>query len=218
MSLKFMGKKKGMTRLFDEKGDLVVCTVIAAEPHVVSQLKTQETDGYQAVQLAAFKVPASQTRNVTKPLKGHFSKAKIEPRYHFNESRTTEKDAYQVGQEIGVGYFNDCTYVDVTGMSKGKGYQGVIKRHHFAGGPAAHGSGFHRHGGSTGMRTSPGRCLPGQKMAGRMGYDQVTMQNLKVVKVDEEKQLIIVEGAIPGARNGLVYISRSKKKQKKKGS
>ena len=122
---------------------------------------------------------------------------------------------------MSVGYFADVAYVDVQGISKGKGYQGVMKRHNFAGGPASHGSGFHRHGGSTGMRSSPGRCLPGQKKSGRMGGDTVTQQNLRVVKIDEEKQVIVVEGAIPGARNGLVYITKADKKisqksQKKK--
>ncbi len=128
---------------------------------------------------------------------------------------------FQVGQEIGVNYFTDGEYVDVSGVSKGKGYQGVIKRHHFAGGPASHGSGFHRHGGSTGMRSSPGRCLPGQKKSGRMGNEKVTLQNLRVVLIDEEKQVIVVEGAVPGARDGLVYVTKavkkiSQKSQKKK--
>jgi large subunit ribosomal protein L3 len=216
MAITLMGKKKGMTRLFDEKGNVVVCTVIAAEPNVVAQVKSKETDGYDAIQLGAFQVKPSKTKNVTKPLKGHYAKAKIEPRRHLKESRTEANDKYSVGDEVGVSYFSDCTFVDVIGVSKGKGYQGVIKRHHFAGGPASHGSGFHRHGGSTGMRTSPGRCLPGQKKAGRMGGEQVTVENLKVVKIDAEKQLIVVEGAIPGAREGLVFISKSNKKNKQK--
>ncbi len=197
-----MGKKRGMTRLFDENGNHVVCTVISAEPNIITQVKRKESDGYEAVQLSAFKVKSSKARNVSKPLQGHFKKAGVEPRTTIAESRVESTEAFQVGQEVGVGYFADADYVDVSGISKGKGYQGVIKRHHFAGGPASHGSGFHRHGGSTGMRTSPGRCLPGQKKAGRMGSDKVTLQNLRVVRIDEEKQVIIVEGAIPGARGG----------------
>lgn len=216
MTLKLMGKKRGMTRLFDENGNHVVCTVISAEPNVITQVKRKDKDGYEAVQLSAFKVKSSKTKNVSKPLQGHFAKASVEPRDHLAESRVGSAEEFQVGQEVGVAYFAEVAYVDVQGVSKGKGYQGVIKRHHFAGGPASHGSGFHRHGGSTGMRSSPGRCLPGQKKAGRMGADTVTLQNLKVFKIDEEKQIIIVEGAIPGARGGLVYITKANKKLSQK--
>ncbi len=214
MTLKLMGKKKGMTRIFDAKGNQVVCTVISAEPHVVTQIKRKEKDGCEAIQLASFKVKPSKLRNVSKPLKGHFIKAGVEPRAEIKQSKVPSAESYQMGQEVGLSYFADVTHIDVQGVSKGKGYQGVIKRHNFAGGPAAHGSGFHRHGGSTGMRTSPGRCLPGQKKAGRMGGEVVTQQTLRVVKIDEERQVILVEGAIPGARGGLVYMTKSVKKKK----
>ncbi len=213
MTLKLMGIKKGMTRLFDKAGNLVVCTVIAAEPNIVSQIKNLDKDGYNAVQLSAVRVSPAKVRGVTKPLRGHFKKAGVEPRKHLAESRVDNPQEYQLGQEIGVVYFSGCAFVDVVGQSKGKGHQGVIKRHGFAGGPAAHGSGFHRHGGSCGMRTSPGRCLPGQKKSGRMGGDQITLQNLKVVMVDSEKHLLVVEGAVPGSRGGLVYITRAIKKE-----
>lgn len=212
MTLKFMGKKRGMTRIFDENGNHIVCTVISAEPNIVTQVKRKESDGYEAIQLSAFKVKSSKVRNVTKPLKGHFAKAGVEPRNHSVESRLVSAAEFQPGQEMGLSYFADAAFVDVQGVSKGKGFQGVMKRHNFAGGPASHGSGFHRHGGSTGMRTSPGRCLPGQKKAGRMGGEVVTQQSLRVVKIDEEKQVLLVEGAIPGARGGLVYITKSIKK------
>lgn len=212
MSLRLMGRKKGMTRIFDEKGNLIVCTVISAEPNVVSQIKRNETDGYNAIQLSAVKVTPAKKRNVSKQMQGHFAKAGIEPRARCFENRVEKAEEYTMGQEIGVGYFADVAFVDVAGMSKGKGHQGVIKRHHFSGGPASHGSGFHRHGGSTGMRTSPGRCLPGQKKSGRMGGERVTTESLQVVKIDEEKQVILVKGAIPGSRGGLVYIMKSKKK------
>ncbi|MBS0607464.1 MAG: 50S ribosomal protein L3 [Parachlamydiales bacterium] len=215
MTLKFMGKKLGMTRLFDENGNHVVCTVVSAEPNIVSQIKSKEKDGYEAIQLSALKVKAPKVRNVSKALRGHFAKASVEPRTHIAESRVEGVDQYQVGQEVGVAIFAEGDFVDVQGVSKGKGHQGVIKRHHFAGGPASHGSGFHRHGGSTGMRTSPGRCLPGQKKSGRMGADTVTVQNLKIVKADEEKQVLIIEGAIPGARGGLVYVAKAQKKASK---
>ena len=213
MTLKLMGIKKGMSRLFDKDGNLVVCTVILTEPNIVSQIKKVEKDGYNAIQLSAVKVKPAKVRNVTKPLKGHFKKAGIEPRQYLAESRIENPDEFQVGQEVGVAYFADCASVDVAGQSKGKGHQGVIKRHGFAGGPAAHGSGFHRHGGSTGMRTSPGRCLPGQKKSGHMGDERVTLQNLRVVQIDEQNNLIVVEGAIPGSRGGLVYITKAIKKQ-----
>lgn len=216
MTLKLMGKKRGMTRLFDENGNHVVCTVISAEPNMITQIKRKENDGYEAIQLSAFKIKSSKVKNVSKPLKGHFKKAGVEAREVSVESRIDNTEPFQVGQEISVAYFSDVEYLDVSGVSKGKGYQGVIKRHHFAGGPASHGSGFHRHGGSCGMRTSPGRCLPGQKKAGRMGTDKVTLQNLRIVRIDEGKQVIIVEGAIPGARGGVVYMTKSKKKKSQK--
>ena len=214
MALKMMGKKKGMTRLFDENGNHVVCTLIVAEPNLVSQIKRKESDGYQAVQLCACKVKSR--KNISKPLQGHFKKAGIEPRRHLIESRIDNVDDFQIGQSVGVDYFNDVSHVDIQGVSKGKGYQGVMKRHHFAGGPASHGSGFHRHAGSTGMRSTPGRCLPGVKKAGRMGGDVVTVQNLRVVKIDEEKNIVLVEGAVPGPINGLVYLTKAIKKVNKK--
>jgi len=212
MSLVLMGKKKGMTQIFDKNGNIVVCTVIHAEPNVISQILTKEKAGYDAVQLAAFKASASKVKNIGKPQRGAFAKKGIDPRRKVKESRVADLSSYAEGQEVGVGYFADCEWVDVSGISKGKGHQGVIKRHHFAGGPGAHGSGFHRHGGSCGMRSTPGRCLPGQKKSGRMGGDKVTVQNLRVVQVDEEKQVLLVEGAIPGARESIVYMAKAKKK------
>jgi large subunit ribosomal protein L3 len=209
MTLKLMGKKIGMTRLFDKDGNLIVCSVIFAEPNVVAQIKRQETDGYNAVQLAAIKQP--KAKNVSKARKGHFAKAGIEARRHLAETRVEKVEQFTLGQEIDVTHFPEKTFVDVRGESKGKGHQGVIKRHNFAGGPAAHGSGFHRHGGSCGMRTSPGRCLPGQKKSGHMGDETVTVQNLEVIKVDAEKKVLIVKGAIPGSRGGLVYVWKAKK-------
>lgn len=214
--LKLMGIKQGMTQLFDAQGNRVVCTVIQADKHLISQIKTTETDGYHALQLASGKLNAAKARNVSNPQKGHFKKAGIEPRRKMVEVRLEAPSEYQVGQALGVELFEGVAFVDVAGISKGKGYQGVMKRHNFAGGPAAHGSGFHRHAGSTGMRTSPGRCLPGVKKAGRMGADRVTTQNLRVVRVDAERQVIVVEGAIPGSRGGLVYIMPAKKKNHNK--
>ncbi|MCB1115587.1 MAG: 50S ribosomal protein L3 [Chlamydiia bacterium] len=212
MSLKLMGKKLGMTRVYDEKGNLIVCTVIAAEPNVIVQVKDAEKDGYQAVQLGAVKVPENKKKNLSKPLVGHFAKAKVEPRRHLLESRIENIDTYQVGQEIGIDYFADGEFVDVCGTSKGKGFQGVVKRHNFGGGPGSHGSGFNRTAGSTGMRSTPGRSLPGVKKAGQMGAQKVTTENLKVVRVDAAKQVLLVKGAVPGAKNSLLYIRKSVKK------
>jgi len=212
MSLKLMGKKRGMTRIYDEKGNLIVCTLILAEPNVIVQVKNQEKDGYSAVQLGAVKVRESKKKNVSKPLVGHFARAKVEPRRHLLESRIDNAEEYELGQEVGVDYFADTEFVDVCGTSKGKGFQGVIKRHNFSGGPASHGSGFHRTAGSTGMRSTPGRSLPGVKKAGQMGSQKVTTENLKVVRIDAEKQIILVKGAVPGANNSLLYIRKSVKK------
>jgi large subunit ribosomal protein L3 len=215
MTLKLMGKKRGMVRLFDEKGNVVVGTVIEVEPNVVTQVKTKESDGYNAIQLGfeVIKVKDSRTidNRVTKPLNGHFKKAGVTPRRHLSEARMENSKDYTVGQEIGVTEFAEIPYIDVTAMSKGKGYQGVIKLHNFAGGPAAHGSGFHRHAGSTGMRSSPGRCFKGGPRPSHMGYDTVTVQNLKVVKVDAQENIIVVQGSVPGPANGLVYFAEAVK-------
>lgn len=213
MSLKLVGRKKGMTRIFDQNGDLIPCTVICIEPHVIAQIKNEEKDGYSALQLAAEKLSPSKARNSSKPLQGHFKKAGVDPRRFLKESRVSPSETYAEGQEFNVGHFEVSSYVNVVGVSKGKGYQGVMKRWNYAGGPAAHGSGFHRHAGSTGMRTSPGRCLPGVKKAGHMGDERVTVENLKVLKIDLEKNLIVVQGAVPGAQNSVVHVVKSTKKQ-----
>lgn len=219
MALRLMGKKRGMTQLFDDKGNIIVCTVIEAEPNVVTQVKTKESDGYDAIQLGFSKVKGKSQYTIDartpKPQLGHFKKAQVEPRSHLQESRFEKAPDYTLGQEISVAAFKDVAYVDATATSKGKGYQGVMKRHGFAGGPASHGSGFHRHAGSTGMRSSPGRGLPGGKKAGQMGNERVTIQNLKVVMVNEEDHLIVVQGQVPGPKNGLVTISPATKKNKK---
>jgi large subunit ribosomal protein L3 len=211
-----MGRKRGMVQRFDTNGNIVVCTVIQAEPNVVTQLKTVENDGYSSVQLGFEKIKAKDPRRLadrtTKPLTGHFAKANVEPRKHLLESRVEKVDQYTLGQEFGVDFFNEVAFVDVQSVSKGKGYQGVMKLHGFGGGPAAHGSGFHRHGGSTGMRSTPGRCLPGGKRASRMGGNVTTVENLKVVAVDEKNNVLLVKGSVPGATGALVVISRATKK------
>lgn len=216
MALKLMGKKRGMTQLFNEQGNIVVCTVIEVEPNVVAQIKTKENDGYTAVQLGFEKIEAKDERTLVrrakKPLFGHFQKASIAPRRHLIESRLDSTSEYILGQEIGVEHFENLKYIDVVGQSKGKGYQGVMKKYNFAGGPAAHGSSFHRHAGSTGMRSTPGRSLPNSPRASHMGDERVTVQNLKIHKILKEENLVVVEGSIPGPNKGLVYLSAAIKK------
>lgn len=216
MSLKLMGKKRGMTQIFDDKGNIIVCTVIEAQPNVVTQVKTKENDGYDAIQLGfdtiTVKDPRTIAKRSSKALRGHFQKAGVAPRRHIGESRVDNAGSYTLGQEIGLAEFAEVAFVDACGVSKGKGYQGVMKKFHYAGGPASHGSGFHRHAGSTGMRSTPGRCLPGGPRASHMGHERVTVQNIKVAAVHPEENLILLEGSVPGPRNGLVYLSPSVKK------
>jgi len=210
MSLTLIGRKKGMAQVFDQNGKLVVCTVILAEPNTVLQIKRKETHGYNGIQLGGVPMTESQAKRAKKPIKGHFAKVQAEPCSVIRESRLDEVDQYQVGQKLDATIFADAQYVDVEGVSKGKGFQGVIKLHKMSGGPGAHGSGFHRHMGSTGMRTTPGRCFPNGKRASRMGGDKKTVQNLRVVAV--KGNLLLVEGAVPGARSGVVYIRKAIKK------
>jgi large subunit ribosomal protein L3 len=215
MSLTLIGRKKGMTQVFDAAGKLVVCTVILAEPNTVVQIKRKEKDGYNGLQLGGVPFEKPKSNCVNKPMKGHFDKVQSEPYRALRESRIDSVDSYQVGQKLDISLFADVGHVDVEGVSKGKGYQGVMKLFNMSGGPAAHGSGFHRHMGSTGMRSTPGRCFPGGKRASRMGGDKQTVQNLRVVAV--KGNLLLVEGAVPGARSGIVYISEAKKLMVKKG-
>lgn len=211
MSLTLVGKKKGMVQVFDENGHVVIGTVIEIEPNVVIQIKTKDNDGYGAVQLGSQK-----KKNVTKPLKGHFAKANVDPKRYLKESLVEKTEDYKIGQEICIDYFAEGDYIDIIGTTKGKGYQGVMKLHGFHGGPAAHGSGFHRHAGSTGMRSTPGRCLPGGKRASRMGGNKSTAQNLKIAFIDAEKKLLVVKGSVPGNKGGDVYVAKSKKKKQVK--
>ena len=210
-----MGKKLGMTTVFNESGAIIPCTVISMEPNVVTQVKSEEIDGYDAIQIGYDKVVAKNVKKIESKVKkgpfGHFKKANVEARRHLKESRVATSE-YQIGQELDVTIFEGMKFVDVQGVSKGKGYQGVMKKYNFKGGPAAHGSGFHRHAGSTGMRSTPGRCLPGGPRASRMGGEYKTVQSLPVVTVDKEKNLIIVKGSIPGTKGSLVVINKSIKK------
>ncbi|HSX11119.1 MAG TPA: 50S ribosomal protein L3 [Chlamydiales bacterium] len=207
MPLTLIGQKKGMAQVFDQDGKLIVCTVILAEPNTVLQIKRKETHGYNSIQLGGVPMTPAAAKRAKKPIKGHFAKAQAEPCAEILESRLDEVDQYQVGQKLDASVFADVKFVDVEGISKGKGFQGVIKLHKMAGGPGAHGSGFHRHMGSTGMRTTPGRCFPGGKRPSRMGGDRKTVQNLRVVAV--KGNILLVEGAVPGANSGIVYIRKA---------
>lgn len=209
MPLKFIGRKKGMTQFFDKNGKLVVCTVIEAQPNVVTAVKSPEKDGYEAVQLASISLSKKEARNMKKPKKGFFIAKNMDPKKELIESRIDDAEKFEVGNVFAVNYFKDVSYVDVIGTTKGKGFQGVMKLHGFRGGPAAHGSGFHRTAGSTGMRSTPGRSLPGSPRASRMGGRQQTVQNLKLVHIDEANNLLLVQGAIPGASGSIVYISKA---------
>lgn len=210
--LTLMGKKVGMTAVFNENGEVIPCTVLHVEPNVVTQIKTVETDGYEAIKLAHEKVLGKNVKKVEskvgKPLYEDYKKKNIDCRKRLKESRISSTE-YVVGQEIDVSYFESITKVDIQAVSKGKGYQGLMKKNNYAGGPAAHGSGFHRHAGSTGMRSDPGRCLPGGPRPSRMGGDTKTVQSLKVVAVHKEQNVLLVKGAVPGTQGSLVYLSKA---------
>jgi len=202
-----LGIKIGMTQIFDETGRAVPVTVIEAGPCVVVQKKKNATDGYEAIQVGFREV---KEKKVTKPMRGHFAKASIKPLRFLREFRVSEADAYEIGQEIKADLFSVGEIVDVFGTSKGKGFAGGIKRHNFHRGPMAHGSKYHRRPGSMGAK-GPARVFPGRKEPGRMGGERVTVQKLTVARVYPEKNLILIKGAIPGPRKGMVTITNSAK-------
>ena len=205
-----LGEKLGMTQVFDANNRIVPVTVVKAGPCVVTQIRTQEKDGYTAVQLAYGQI---DPRKVTKPVAGHFKAADVTPRRHLVELRTDGIDAYTVGQEITAELFADGARVDVSGTTKGKGTAGVMKRHGFHGVGASHGAHRnHRKPGSIGGASTPGRVFKGLKMAGRMGHVRKTTQNLTVHAVDTDRGLILVKGAVPGPKGGLVVLRSAAKK------
>ncbi len=204
-----LGKKIGMTQIFEEDGTAVPVTVVKAGPCLVVQLKTVETDGYDAVQLGL--VEEIPPRRVTKPRRGHFDKAGVGPMRRLAEFEIGDSDELSAGDKVRASIFEVDEYVDVVATSKGKGFQGVIKRHNFSGGGATHGSMFHRAPGSIGQASDPSRVFPGQKLPGQMGNKRITTKNLQVVKVDEERGLLYLRGAVPGPKNGYVAIRRAKR-------
>ena len=208
-----LGRKIGMTRIFNEKGEMVPVTVIQAGPCYVTQVKTTETDGYEAIQIGFEEVHPNR---LNKPEFGHLKKNNLPPLRILREIRVEDASQYEVGQVLTVEMFQPGDLVDVTGTSKGRGFQGGVKRHGFGGGPRTHGqSDRWRAPGSIGAGTFPGRVLPGTRMAGRMGNRRVTVQNLEVVRVDPENNLILVKGAVPGHKKGLVMVRQAVRPGKK---
>jgi len=212
MAIGIVGRKAGMTRIFTEEGASIPVTVVQVEPNVIAQVKTADVDGYQAIQVTT---GSRRPNRVNKPMAGHFAKANIEPGRNLWEFRVDASDleGLQVGASYGVERFSEGQRVDVSGATIGKGFAGVIKRHHFAAQDATHGNSLsHRAPGSIGQNQSPGRVFKGKKMAGHMGNKNRTVQNLEVVRVDSERSLLLIKGAVPGAKNADVVIKVSVKR------
>jgi large subunit ribosomal protein L3 len=220
-----IGRKVGMTQVFEDSGLAIPCTVLRVGPCVVVQRRETDRDGYEAVQIGLVEPTkvrgggreggGKRSKGVNRAQKGHFDKAKVPPMKRLREFRLAPgADAPAVGDKILVSVFKPSDQVDIIGQSKGKGFQGVMKRHHFSGGAASHGSMFHRAPGSVGQSAYPSRTFKGVKMPGRMGGGRVTVKNLKVVRVDEEHSLLVVQGAVPGARGSYLTVSRSLGKPK----
>ncbi len=206
-----MGRKIGMTQMFDETGLIVPVTVIDVGSNVVTQVKTVETDGYSAVQVGYGDV---KEHKINRPEKGHLDKAGVSPKKYLKEFRVKNTDDFAVGNELNADFFKVGDKVDVSGTSKGKGFQGNIKRHNQARGPMSHGSRYHRGPGAMAAAAYPGKVFKGKKLPGQMGNENVTVQNLEVVKVDVERNLLIVKGAVPGPKKGLLSISENRKQGK----
>ena len=210
-----IGKKLGMTRVFSDNGKTTGVTVLEIGPCTIVQKKTDETDGYSALQIGFENIAE---RKLTMAEKGHFAKANVAPKRHLYENRLAgaESEKYSVGQELKVGeFFAEGDFIDVRGTSKGKGFAGVMKRHNFHGSHATHDHEYFRHGGSIGQKTYPGKVFKGMRMPGHMGDERVTVLNLQIVEVNAEKNLVVVAGAVPGARGSLVYLRPAIKKPKK---
>lgn len=198
-----LGRKLGMTQVWNEDDNLIPVTVIQAGPCTISQIKSKETDGYAAVQIGYGDI---KEKHVTKPMAGHFAKAGVAPSKYLREVRVEDPSAYKVGDQVTVEQFAETKLVDVTGTSKGKGFAGVMKRYNFKGGPGGHGSHFHRVPGSVGQCATPSRVFKGLRLPGHMGDERVTVRNLEVISVDVDQNLIIVKGAVPGGKGALLAV------------
>ena len=208
MKKAIMAKKIGMTQIFSEDGRLIPVTVLEAGPCVIIQKKTVDNDGYDSIQVGFLD---KKVKHVTKPLKGHFDKSSVEPKRFIKEFRLEDTSAFEVGAEIKADVFAEGDRVDVVGTSKGKGYQGPIKRHNYSRGPMSHGSKYHRGVGSLSSGTTPGKVKKGKRMAGHMGAERVTVQNLTIVRADAEKNLILIKGSVPGPKGCVLVIKDSVK-------
>ena len=208
MKKAILATKVGMTQIFNEDGVLTPVTVLQAGPCVVTQVKTEENDGYSAVQVGFVD---KREKLINKPVKGHFDKAGVSYKRFVREFKFEDAESYEMGQEIKVDVFEIGDKVDVTAISKGKGFQGAIKRHNFHRGPMTHGSKFHRHQGSSGSASDPSRVFKGKKMPGQMGNKRITIQNLEIVRADLENNLLLIKGAVPGPKKSLVTIKESVK-------
>ena len=208
MSVGILGTKLGMTQVFDEEGRAIPVTVVQAGPCTVTQIKTKQTDGYTAVQLGYQEV---KPKSLNKPELGHLSKSSAPPLRHLREYRLDDTSSFELGQSVGADLFSAGEIVDVAGTSIGRGFAGYQKRHNFKQGPMAHGSKNHRLPGSTGAGTTPGRTFPGKRMAGRLGGTRVTIRKLQVVRVDTERNLLLIKGAVPGKPGALLSISPTNK-------
>ena len=208
MNKGLIGKKLGMTQIFDEQGKVIPVTVIEAGPCVVAQVKTVETDGYNAIQLGFGDVKESK---INKPEKGHFAKSKLTPKKYLREFRLDSVENINVGDELKADTFTAGDQLDIQGTSKGKGFQGVIKRHGQSRGPMGHGSMYHRRPGSMGSTSTPGRVFKGKRLPGHMGANTITIQNLEVVSVDLDKNVILVKGSVPGAKGAILKLKTSVK-------
>ncbi len=206
-----IGRKIGMTQIFDEKGNVIPVTVIEAGPCVVAQVKTVETDGYNAVQLGFGEI---KDKHINKPEAGHFAKAKLANKKHLREFKLENIENYKVGDEVKADVFEVGEKIDVQGTSKGKGFQGVIKRHGQHRGPMGHGSMYHRRPGSMGPTSTPGRVFKGKKLPGQMGKATITIQNLDVVRVDMDKNVLLVKGSVPGSKGAILKVKSAVKASK----
>ncbi len=209
---KLIGKKLGMTQVFTDEGRVVPVTLIEAGPCYVTQVKTKERDGYDAIQIG---FGEAREKRLNKPLLGHLKRSGVKPLRHLTEVRVDNPRDYRPGQEIRVEEFKVGERADVTGISRGKGYAGVVKRHGFGGGPGSHGAHFHRAPGSIGACATPSRVFKGKRMPGHMGHQRVTVLNLEIVGVRPEQNLLLVKGAVPGPQGGLLYIREAVKRREK---
>ena len=213
MSIAILAKKIDMTSVYDENGNMLPVTLLEVSPHHVVSQKTEAVDGYNAVQFAAGPIK----KKPTKPMKGHFAKANVEPKRTLYECRVDDLSQYELGSELTLDAVSEWTHVDAVGLSKGKGFSGVMKVHNFSGQRATHGVSLaHRKPGSSGQCQDPGRIFPGKKMAKRAGNDKVTIQSLKLIEVDSENNLVVVMGSVPGPKGGFVFLKKALKKNRSK--